>query len=212
MTEIRPTQERPEHYQETAHLDLNENRGLAMILNLVGVGLLFGMGWLLLESLAFLRPEYLAAENILIITGMREFWRGVLLLVVSVGLMIILNEVLRGLVIWAVTRKRPRFGFRGFFTYVPSNEWYIPRDDYIIIRLTPLVMITLLGLVAVPIVRLNLVPGVLLLISLNFAGATGDILTIWWLLQKPKDVLVEDYGDGVRVFSKAVDSVNEDVV
>jgi hypothetical protein len=64
----------------------------------------------------------------------------------------------------------------------------------------PLLMITLLGIVSIPIVPLNLVPGVMILVSLNFAGATGDMLQAWWLLSQPKTILVLDYGDGVHVF------------
>jgi len=200
MTKIKPTQDLPEKYHKIAKLDLNENRGLAMILTLTGIGLLFGVSWLLLQSLAFLRPEYLSSENILIITGMREFWRGVLLLIVSMGLMIVLYSGFRGLMFLIITRQRPKLGIRGFSAYATAPEWYIPRRAYLFISLTPVVLITLLGIAAVPVVPLNLVPGVLLVISLNFAAALNDIVTAYWLLRKPKGILVQDYRDGVKVY------------
>ncbi|MFW5713799.1 MAG: DUF3267 domain-containing protein [Brevefilum sp.] len=201
MESSRPTQTLPDGYQEIGMLDFNDNRGLGMILNLVGLGLLFGVGWLLTRSLSFLRPAYLSAENILIITGMREFWRGVLLMVVSLGLMIVLNEGMRGIMLWVVTRQRPKIGFHGFYTYTSAPGWYIPRNTAIAIRLTPLVLITVVGVALVPIVPLNLIPGVLLLVSLNIASAVGDGVTIWWLYRKPKSALVQDDGDSARVFN-----------
>jgi hypothetical protein len=200
MKAQKPTQTMPANYTEIGHLDFSENRDLAMILNLVGVGLLFGVGWLLSQALAFLRPAYLSAENILIITGMREFWRGVLLLVVSLGLMIGLNEGLRGLILWIVTRQRPKLGFHGFYTYTAAPGWYLPRNTAIALRLTPLVLITLAGIALVPFVPLNLVPGVLVLVSLNIATAVGDAVMVWWLSRKPPKALVQDDGESVRVF------------
>jgi len=194
------TQKLPQDYQQIGQLDLNENRGLAMILNLTGLGLLFGVSWLFLESLAVLRPAYLSSENILIITGMREFWRGVLLLAVSVVLVIVLREGLHGLVLWIVTRRMPKLGFRSLYAYAAAPEWYVSRRAHLFSTLTPLVVITLLGVAAVTIVPLNFVPGVMLLVSLNFAVAVGDIVTAYWLLRKPKDILVLDYGDGVKVY------------
>jgi len=200
MESVKPTQLLPKGYIPAGKFDLNDNRGLAMILNLVGIGLLFGVGWLLLRSLSFLRPEYLSTENILVITGMREFWRNILVLVVSLGLMIGLNEGMRGLLFWMVIQQRPKLGLKGLYTFAFALDWYLPRRIYLFIRLTPILIVTLLGLVAVPMVPLNLVPGVLLLVSLNIAGAISDLVTTYWLLGKPKGLLVLDHGDEVRIF------------
>ncbi len=202
MKKLKATQDLPEGHQELGMLDLNKNRGMAMILTLSGVGTLFGVGWLLMESLSFLRPEYLSSENILIITGMREFWRGLLLLIVSMSLMIFLHAGFRGLMFLIVTRQRPKLGFRGFYAYTSAPEWYIPRPAFLLISLTPVVLVTILGVAAVPIVPLNLIPGVLLLVSLSFAGALNDFVAAVWLLRRPKGILIQDYGDGVRVFGK----------
>ncbi len=200
MKKIEPTQTLPENYRQIAQLELSKNRGLAMILNLAGLGLLFGAGWLFLESLTFLRPAYVSSQNILIITGMREFWRGVLLLVVSVVMVIVLREILQGLVLWAVTKQFPRMSFRGFYAYTSASEWYLPRSSYLWISLVPLLVITVLGIAAVTFVPLNLVPGVMLLVSMNVAISVGDVVTAIWLASKPQDILILDHGDGVQVF------------
>ena len=203
MKRPKVTQKLPEDYQEFDSLDLNENRGLAMILTLSGVGVLFGVGWLLMESLAVLRPEYLSSENILIITGMREFWRGMLLLIVSMSLMIVLNAGFRGLMFLIVTHQRPKLGFRGFYAYTTNPDWYIPRPAFLLIILMPALLVSILGVAAVPLVPLNLIPGVMLLVSLNLAGALNDAVIAIWLLRRPKDILIQDYGDGVKVYGKS---------
>ena len=202
MTHPKTSKELPGNYQETESFDLNENRGLGMILNLAGLGLLFGAGWLFLECLTFLRPEYVSAENVLIITGMREFWRGVLLLVVTVALVIILREGLHWLVLWAVTGELPKMGFRGLYAYATAPGWYLPRRAYTWLTLVPLVGITALGVVAVLLVPLNLVPGVMLLVSLNVAMAINDLATLYWLMRRPKGSLIQEDRDRVQVFTR----------
>lgn len=201
MKQHKPTQLLPEHYQENGRFDLNENRGLGMILNLTGLGLLFGVGWLFLESLSFLRPEYVSAENILIITGMREFWRGVLLLVVSVALVLLMREGLHWLVLWVITKDLPKLGFRGFYAYTTAPEWYLPRRAYVWQTLIPLLGITALGVIAVVLVPLNLVPGVMLVVTLNFAMSINDLATLYWLMGKPRESLILEDRDCVQVFT-----------
>ena len=201
MKQHKPTQRLPEHYRENGRFDLNENRGLGMILNLTGLGLFFGVGWLFLESLSFLRPEYVSAENILIITGMREFWRGVLLLVVSVALVLLMREGLHWLVLWVITKDLPKLGFRGFYAYTTAPEWYLPRSAYVWQTLIPLLGITALGVIAVVLVPLNLVPGVMLVVTLNFAMSINDLATLYWLMGKPRESLILEDRDCVQVFT-----------
>lgn len=201
MKRLEPTRSLPEHFRENGCFDLNENRGLGMILNLTGLGLLFGVGWLFLESLSFLRPEYVSAENILIITGMREFWRGVLLLVVSVALVILMREGLHWLALWIITKDLPKLGFRGLYAYATAPEWYLPRWVYTWQTLIPLFGITVLGVIAVVLVPLNLVPGVMLVVSLNAAMAVNDLATLYWLMGKPKGSLIMEDRDSVQVFT-----------
>lgn len=199
------TRSLPEDYHQISQFDLNENRGLGLILNLVGLGLLFGVGALFLESLIWLRPEYLSSENILIITGLREFWRGVLLLAVSVFLVIVLREGFHGLVLWFATGQLPKLGGHSLFSAAVSPEWYLPRPIYLWLTILPLVAITVLGLAAVTLVPLNWVPGVMLVVALNAALALGDIVTLAFLLRQPSTILFQDLGDGVVVYGHQPD-------
>ena len=196
------TQKLPDGYQESAQFDLDENHGYALMLNLLGLAVLFGVGWLLIQSLAWLRPEYLSSGNILIITGMREFWRGIFLLVASLGFMIVLNEILRSLILLILTHRLPRLRLRGFFRTKYSSRWFLRRWAFLMSRLLPVLIITILGLVLVPFAPLNLIPGILLLVALTIASATEDLITAYWLLRKPKDVFVHDSGDRIEIFHR----------
>jgi len=200
MKRTKPINELPPEYHQINQLDLNADRGLAMILNLIGIGVLFGVAWLLVESLIILRPTYLSSENILVITGMREFWRIVLLLVVSFVLMVVLAEGSRWVLFWIITGHRPQISFRGFYTFAAAPGWYLPKWAYLLIRLLPIVLITLGGVVVIPFVPLNLIPGVLLVISLNIATGISDIVMVIWVMRHPNTVLITDDGDRVCLF------------
>jgi hypothetical protein len=70
--------------------------------------------------------------------------------------------------------------------------WYFPRNQYILIGISPLIVITLIGillLVILPISTLNLV---LIGLVLNASGAVGDLFVVVWLLTKPVITLTLD--------------------
>jgi hypothetical protein len=116
------------------------------------------------------------------------------------GLMVVLNVIGRTIIFWLMTKTSPQFGFHGMYKVTATSEWYFSKQAYSIIRLLPIVVITIAGLIAIPLVPLNLVPGVLLLVSLNLAGGLGDVVTIYWLSRKPEGVLVLDVNEVVQVF------------
>ncbi|MBD2257724.1 hypothetical protein [Pseudanabaena sp. FACHB-2040] len=47
---------------------------------------------------------------------------------------------------------------------------------------------------------LAVVPGLLLALVVNAAGAVGDLVTAGWLLTQPKQAYVNDYGDGMAIY------------
>ncbi len=61
--------------------------------------------------------------------------------------------------------------------------------------------ITVLGVIAVVLVPLNLVPGVMLVVSLNFAMSINDLATLYWLMGKPGESLILEDRDCVQVFT-----------
>jgi hypothetical protein len=70
---------------------------------------------------------------------------GVVLLLLAVQ--VILHELIHGFFFWFFTRSRPTFGFKGFYAYAAAPDWYLPRNQHLIVALAPLVLITGLGLV-----------------------------------------------------------------
>ena len=86
-----------------------------------------------------------------------------------------------------------------------ENHGRLVNDGEVLASIVRDVDSSVVGITLVPFVPLNLVPGVLLLVSLNSASAVGDIVTVWWLFRKPKTALVQDDGDSVRIFNTATE-------
>ena len=120
-------------------------------------------------------------------------------LVVMVGV-ILVHEGIHGLFFWLFTHRRPTFGFKGYYAYASAPGWYIPRNPYLVVSLAPFVLMTLAGVWLMAVVSGGWIPPLLLLISMNAAGAVGDLMVAAWIIGKPAWFLIQDFGDGVILY------------
>jgi len=199
QTLMKPTQFLPPSYAPKGSFDLTHNTRLAIILNLGGTLLLFFFAWLFLSITQLLHPEYTYPISLMVssLTDLLKLVGGLL----SVTLVMILaHEGVHGFFFWLLTHQRPLFGFRGYYAFASAPGWYIPRNDYLVVSLAPFILISLIGLDLLAILPYALIPSLLLLISMNAAGAIGDLMVSIWLLKKPATCLIQDYGDKVNFY------------
>jgi hypothetical protein len=196
---VKPTQVPPESYELKGSVDLSRDKKLALITNIVGTVLLVFFGWFFFSLLRLIRPDYVNALNLLI-SGLGDVLKVIGALLAITLVMVVLHEGLHGLVFWLITRHRPSFGFRGYYAFAAAPGWYIPRNPYLLVSLAPFVLISVIGLGLMAVVPDGFIPPLLLLVSMNGAGAVGDLMVAGWLLVKPAYFMVQDYGDGVRLY------------
>lgn len=194
---MKATQELPPAYYPVRTLDMSKDRGMLVLLNLVGLGLFFLFGWLFLRLTLLLRPEF--ASYRLTLTSI---WGIVALLVVYAGVLV-LHELVHGLFFWLVTRERPHFGFKGVYAYASAPGWFISRNPYLAVGLSPLVVISVLGIALIPFVPLGAIIPLLFALTANASGAVGDLATTVILLSHPPVALVRDTGDAFTVYQAA---------
>jgi hypothetical protein len=199
QTLMKPTQVLPHLYALKGSFDLTHNTRLAIILNLFGTVLLFFFAWLFLSITQLLHPEYNYPIS-LMVSSLTDLLKlvGVLFLVTLV--MILAHEGVHGFFFLLLTHQRPSFGFRGYYAFASAPGWYIPRNDYLVVSLAPFILISLIGLDLLALLPYALIPSLLLLISMNAAGAIGDLIVSVWLLNKPAICLIQDYGDKVSLY------------
>jgi hypothetical protein len=79
----------------------------------------------------------------------------------------------------------------------------MPRNQYAVVGLAPLVLMTLAGLALLPVIPVWAIPSLLFVVVTNAAGAVGDIAVVGWLLLQPRATLVNDIGDAVTLYRPA---------
>lgn len=114
---------------------------------------------------------------------------------------LILHEFVHGLFYWLFSNRRPKFGFQDLLPYAaaPSGV-YFPRNKFLIVGLSPLVLLTAAGLLLIVIVPITYVPFLLFFVAFNAAGAAGDLIMVIQLMPFSSDTMMEDNGSGVIIY------------
>jgi hypothetical protein len=188
----------PSGYRSSRTITFSHNPGLLIGLNLAGVVLFVAFGLLFLFLAGFLSPAFTRSES-----GTVSGWGLVLIPVVLIGSVLftlIVHELTHGLFFWIFTRKRPTFGFKGFYAYAAAPEFYIPRNQFILIGLAPFVVMSLVGIALLPFTSLGVALTIVLILTMNAAGAVGDFYAVGVLLTRPSTTLIRDFGDGMACY------------
>ena len=197
---MQPRKQLPPHYQPVSVLDLSRNR-LALVGLSVGAMAAFCLfGWLALVLLTALRSD---VDSWTFQISGANFWPFLVGLTVLLAVTVILHEAIHGLCFWLLTRERPRFAFKGVYAYAAAPDWYLPRLHHVVVALAPLVVITLGGLLWLPVAAEVVVLPLLSVLVLNAAGAVGDLVTVVWLLRQPRTTVVRDSGDAITLYQPA---------
>ena len=191
----------PEGYHLEKEFDLSENLTAKILLSLISLVLFFLFLVFFIWLLQVLRPgSFDPKSGLSLFSDMRFFPGQMLILLVITFLMVFLHESLHGLFFWIFTKEKPRFGFKLVYAYAGAPGWYITKWPYLIIGISPFVVITIIGFFILLIVPPDWISPILLFITLNAGGAAGDLYTVFWLFTKPEDTLVHDSGERVKVF------------
>ncbi len=183
----------PEGYREILKIDLQKDKKLMLIVNLLGlipavimVALLVPiMQWILVEK----RTEmaYGLPEILVLLGGMVAY--------------VILHELTHAVFMRRYCPAKVKFGFTGMYAYAGSAGYYC-RKHYITIALAPVVIWGLVLLAMNLVLPLNWFVPVYLIQLMNLSGACGDLYVSWRFSKLPKDILVQDSGIAMTVYSR----------
>ena len=200
---MQPRSSLPDGYRPLRTLDLAEDRRALIGLNLLGALLLVVFGWLFLRVALVLAPQFIATYTRGTLDSIVLPLPVLLGCLLGVVAMVVLHELAHGLGFWLFTRQRPTFGFTPLYAYAAAPAWYLPRNQYLVVGLAPLVLLTLGGLALLPVVPVAVVPPLLVVLTCNAAGAVGDLIVVGWLLTQPATVFVRDNGDTFTIYGRA---------
>jgi hypothetical protein len=188
----------PPTYVFHNEIDLSKNIKLALLLNVAGIASFILYGWIFLNLSVLIRKviPLAKAESVRSPSTLGT----ILGTLIAFFLALTLHEAVHGLFFLIITRERPTFGFRGAFAYAAATGWYIERNPYLIIGLSPWIIISLVGLAAVIFVPNSVLLPLLFGMTINASGAIGDLFIVAWLLKRSAEALINDRGDAIAVY------------
>ena len=196
---MKALQNLPEGYHKSDTFDLKNHKFLIW-LNVLGVIALIIFLFLFGAVFMLLRPE--AFGEITISTdSILDTLLFILTLAATIFAVLVLHELIHGLFFWLFSSQRPTFGFKGFYAYATLPGWYFPKNQYLVITNAPLILISILGVLLVPLVTFNSLWIIFLALVVNASGATGDLVVTFRLLFKPKTTMTQDFADIITFYT-----------
>ncbi len=184
----------PPGYQEVLYWKISGKPLRLVIMNLVGAFLLVPFGgiffWLAFTLGRLPKSIELSSPS------------GLLIALAVLLLMLVLHELVHG-VIMGIFGARPQFGmmWKEAMFYATSPGFAYPRRQYLAIALAPLVVISLLAVLAMVLLAgTGWVTLVAFVATFNAAGSIGDLWIATIVLRYPSHTYVVDERDGVRIF------------
>jgi hypothetical protein len=181
------------HYKLAGQWQINM-KASAQVAMSAGVVLLFGLSFILGTAIRGL---------------LRSSWEqqfsfgGLIFFPIIVGVILavmILHEAIHGLV-FLVAGAKPRFGVKLIGKFFPvayaNSRSRITRNQYLLVVLTPFIIVTLAFLVTAILANTgSVVVLALAVMAMNVGGSLGDLIMAWKIRQHDGNTLFEDMEDG----------------
>jgi hypothetical protein len=183
----------PTNYHLLSTLNLSEKK-VVIYLNLAAIPLLFIFGYIFIYLINLQRSYSPPTYEIMRLFTSFSFWELIAILL-SIIFMLILHELIHGIFFYLFTHQRPRFALKSGYAFAAAPGWYLPCTKYIIVGLSPFVIISFVSIVFCWLIFPPLIPYLLLIATFNAAGSLGDLIVVGWVLKQPFATYILDEGD-----------------
>lgn len=178
----------PDDYHESFRVDLQKDTKLAVWVNVL----------CLLLCVPFLVAGFLWSPPSLFDGGLGSL----ILLIAGMVVYMVLHELVHGVFMRLFSGVRPHYGFTGLYAYAGSHA-YFDRRHYFIIALAPVVIWgVVLAVLCAATWGTCWFWSVYLIEILNISGAAGDYYVTWRFLKEPADILIQDTGVAMTVYTR----------
>lgn len=190
---MKTTFELPEGFGELCRVNLQKDKKIAVWVNLAAYAIAFGM---------LFASRFFPTGAFSVKTESFADWAIMLgLLLVGLVVYMTLHELVHGVFIRIFSGKKANYGFNGLYAYAGSTA-YFNRLQYIVIALSPIVILGLVLTVALVVVPKSLFWSVYLIQIMNLSGAAGDLYITVKTLCIKKGVLIQDTGIEMAFFAE----------
>ncbi|MBE6782655.1 MAG: DUF3267 domain-containing protein [Ruminococcaceae bacterium] len=185
----------PEGYRQIYDVDLKKDKKASLIVNLLAIVIMI----ILAVPMHFVVPIYslFSMED-----GITNYMIRFGLLLVFIVLYMILHELVHGVAMKICGTEKIKYGFTGLYAYAGSSDFY-DKKSYIFIALAPVVLWGIvLAIINSFVTDATWFWVVYMLQITNLSGAAGDLFVSVRFSKLPDDILIQDYGVGMKVYSK----------
>ncbi len=189
----------PTNYHHQKTLDLSSSRTV-LWLNLAAIPFLFFFGWLFSRLIIYLRSFNPFENGFWGLVSTFSGW-GLIAILIAIILMLVVHELIHGIFFWLFTRERPKFALRSGYAFAAAPEWYLPKMQYFIVGLSPLIIISVVCVILASLMPPSIAPYPLFIATFNAAGALGDMVVVGWVSKQTGSILVRDLGDRFSSFA-----------
>ncbi len=183
----------PEGYKEILSIDLQKDKKKALLINglalVIMLAMIIPMAFIVSIATLYDMSDGLLAYSIRFIV-----------LIVGIILYLVLHELVHGITMKYFGTKKVKYGFTGLYAYAGSDDYY-DKKSYITIALAPIVVWGIVLLILNFLIPIQYFWVVYIIQSTNISGAAGDLYVAYKFAKLPKDILVTDYGVGMKVYS-----------
>lgn len=183
----------PDGYAECMKLNLQKNKRLALIVNLISVAIAAVM----MVIGFFICPVSLMFD---MSNGFTEYLIRNIAIIVGIILYMVLHELVHGICMKAFGAEKVKYGFTGLYAYAGS-DCYFSKKAFIIIALAPIVILGIVLLILNFAVVSRWFWAVYVIQLINISGAAGDLYVTFKFMNMPKNIYVKDTGVEMTVYS-----------
>lgn len=184
----------PENYKEIFSVNLQKDKKTAVFVNVLAIII----GVVLAVPMHFIVPITTLFD---MEQGLVDYALRFIVLLVSMIVYMVLHELVHGITMKLCGTKKVRYGFTGLYAFAGSDDYY-DKKSYIIIALAPVVLWGIVLAVLNFFVPTQWFWVVYMVQLINLSGAAGDFYVTAKFSKMPKDILVQDSGIGMTVYSK----------
>ena len=185
----------PEGYKEIYSVNLQKDKKTSLLVN--GLSLLIGI--IMAVPMHFVVP----------VTTLFDMEKGLIGYIIKMAVCfilmlvyLVLHELVHGIAMKICGTKKIKYGFTGLYAFAGSDDYYA-KKPYIFIALAPIVFWGIVIAIITPMVSISWFWVVYIVQIINVSGAAGDIFVTAKFSRFPKDILVQDHGVGMVVYSKS---------
>ncbi len=184
----------PAGYHKSFVVDLQKDKKLALLVN--------GSALLIAAVMTIPALTLVPIASLFSMThGFSMYLLRFAVLILGSILYIILHELIHGIFMKGFSGKKPNYGFTGLYAYAGSNV-YFSRKPYIIIALAPVVILGTVLFILNVLLPVEWFYVIYFIQITNLSGAAGDIYITIRFSRLPEDILIQDTGVSMTVYTK----------